>query len=151
MGTNELLAATVITNFVTVFPMIGKHLLVWIWGGFSINNATLNRFYSLHYLLPFIIAILAAYHIYMLHKPGSTNPLGVKTQTLDKIPFYPYFIVKDIFGFMIILIPYTTFVFFYPELLSHSDNYVKANPLVTPPHIVPECTFYRFMVSLDQF
>lgn len=140
-GQMSFWAATVITNFVTVFPMIGKHLLVWIWGGFSINNATLNRFYSLHYLLPFIIAILAAYHIYMLHKPGSTNPLGVKTQTLDKIPFYPYFIVKDIFGFMIILIPYTTFVFFYPELLSHSDNYVKANPLVTPPHIVPEWYF----------
>lgn len=122
MGTNELLAATVITNFMTVLPIIGKHLVIWVWGGYSINNATLNRFFSLHYLLPFIIAVLAAYHMYILHKPGSSNPLGIKAHKLDKIPFYPYFIVKDLFGIVAILIPYCIFVFFYPEVLSHSDT-----------------------------
>lgn len=140
-GQMSFWAATVITNFVTVIPLVGKHIVYWVWGGFAINNATLNRFFSLHYLLPFVIAVLSAYHLYMLHKPGSSNPLGFRTHRLDKIPFYPYFIVKDIFGIILIFIPYSLFVFFYPELLSHSDNYIKANPLVTPPHIVPEWYF----------
>lgn len=140
-GQMSFWAVTVITNIVTVLPIIGKHLVVWIWGGYSINNATLNRFFSLHYLLPFIIAVIAVYHIYILHKPGSTNPLGIRTQKMDKIPFYPFFIVKDIFSLALFLIPYCIFVFFFPEELGHSDNYIKANPLVTPPHIVPEWYF----------
>lgn len=140
-GQMSFWAATVITNFVTVIPLVGKHIVYWVWGGFAINNATLNRFYSLHYLLPFVIAVLSAYHLYILHKPTASNPLGVRTDKVDKIPFYPYFIVKDLFSYVLVLIPFLTFVFFFPELLSHSDNYIKANPLVTPPHIVPEWYF----------
>lgn len=140
-GQMSFWAATVITNFVTVIPLVGKQIVYWVWGGYAINNATLNRFFSLHYLLPFVIAVLSAYHLYILHKPTASNPLGVKTDKIDKIPFYPYFIVKDLFGYVLIFIPFSAFVFFYPEMLSHSDNYIKANPLVTPPHIVPEWYF----------
>lgn len=134
-------AATVITNFVTVIPVVGKDLLYWIWGGYSINNATLNRFYSLHFILPFVIAVLSLYHLYILHQTGSSNPLGIKAKRLEKIPFYPYFVIKDLLGLLVVLIPYSLLVFFYPEMLGHSDNYIKANPLVTPPHIVPEWYF----------
>lgn len=137
-------AATVITNFVTVIPFIGKDLVYWIWGGYSINNATLNRFYSLHFILPFVILVLVVYHIYVLHKMGSSNPLGIRAYKLNKIPFYPYFIVKDLLGVLVILIPFSYILFFYPDLLGHSDNYIKANPLVTPPHIVPEWYFLPF-------
>lgn len=140
-GQMSFWAVTVITNIVTVLPIIGNHLVVWIWGGYSINNATLNRFFSLHYLLPFILTIIALYHIYVLHKPGSSNPLGIRTHTSDKIPFYPFFIIKDLFSVAFVIIIYSIFVFFFPEALSHSDNYIKANPLVTPPHIVPEWYF----------
>lgn len=134
-------AATVITNFVTVIPVVGKDIVYWIWGGYSINNATLNRFFSLHYLLPFVIAVLSAYHIYQLHKSGSSNELGIRSHYLNKISFYPYFLVKDFFGLFIILFIFSIFVFFYPEAFNHSDNYIKANPLVTPAHIVPEWYF----------
>jgi quinol-cytochrome oxidoreductase complex cytochrome b subunit len=134
-------AATVITNLLTVIPVIGKDIVYWVWGGFSINNSTLNRFFSLHYLLPFVIAIFALYHIFQLHKAGSSNPLGIRSTKLDKINFYPYFLVKDLFGLFLVLIAFATFVFFYPESLGHTDNYIKANPLVTPSHIVPEWYF----------
>jgi ubiquinol-cytochrome c reductase cytochrome b subunit len=134
-------AATVITNLLTVIPVIGKDIVYWVWGGFSINNSTLNRFFSLHYLLPFVIAIFALYHIFQLHKAGSSNPLGIRSTKLDKINFYPYFLVKDLFGLFLVLIVFATFVFFYPESLGHTDNYIKANPLVTPSHIVPEWYF----------
>ena len=134
-------AATVITNFVTVIPVIGKDIVYWIWGGYSINNATLNRFFSLHYLLPFVIALLSVYHIYQLHKSGSSNELGVRSHYLNKISFYPYFLVKDFFGLFIVLFLFSIFVFFFPEAFNHSDNYIKANPLVTPAHIVPEWYF----------
>ncbi len=134
-------AATVITNFVTVIPVVGKDIVYWVWGGYSINNATLNRFFSLHYLLPFVIALLSAYHIYQLHKSGSSNELGIRSHYLNKISFYPYFLVKDFFGLFIILFVFSIFVFFFPEAFNHADNYVKANPLVTPAHIVPEWYF----------
>ena len=134
-------AATVITNFVTVIPVVGKDIVYWVWGGYSINNATLNRFFSLHYLLPFVIALLSAYHIYQLHKSGSSNELGIRSHYLNKISFYPYFLVKDFFGLFIILFVFSIFVFFFPEAFNHSDNYIKANPLVTPAHIVPEWYF----------
>jgi quinol-cytochrome oxidoreductase complex cytochrome b subunit len=134
-------AATVITNFVTVIPVVGKDIVYWIWGGYSINNATLNRFFSLHYLLPFVIALLSVYHIYQLHKSGSSNELGVRSHYLNKISFYPYFLVKDFFGLFIVLFLFSIFVFFFPEAFNHSDNYIKANPLVTPAHIVPEWYF----------
>jgi quinol-cytochrome oxidoreductase complex cytochrome b subunit len=134
-------AATVITNFVTVIPVVGKDIVYWIWGGYSINNATLNRFFSLHYLLPFVIAVLSAYHIYQLHKSGSSNELGIRSHYLNKISFYPYFLVKDFFGLFVVLFFFSIFVFFFPEAFNHSDNYIKANPLVTPAHIVPEWYF----------
>jgi ubiquinol-cytochrome c reductase cytochrome b subunit len=134
-------AATVITNFLTVIPYFGKDIVYWVWGGYSINNSTLNRFFSLHYLLPFVIAVLSIYHIFQLHKAGSSNPLGVRTTKLDKVNFYPFFLVKDLFGIFLSLIFYAIFVFFFPESLGHSDNYINANPLVTPAHIVPEWYF----------
>ncbi len=134
-------AATVITNLLTVIPVIGKDIVYWVWGGYSINNSTLNRFFSLHYLLPFVIAIFALYHIFQLHKAGSSNPLGIRSTKLDKVNFYPYFLVKDLFGLFLVLIVFAVFVFFYPESLGHTDNYIKANPLVTPSHIVPEWYF----------
>jgi ubiquinol-cytochrome c reductase cytochrome b subunit len=134
-------AATVITNFLTVIPYFGKDIVYWVWGGYAINNSTLNRFFSLHYLLPFIIAVLSIYHIFQLHKAGSSNPLGIRSSKLDKINFYPFFLVKDLFGIFIALIFFSIFVFFFPEVLGHSDNYINANPLVTPAHIVPEWYF----------
>jgi quinol-cytochrome oxidoreductase complex cytochrome b subunit len=134
-------AATVITNFLTVIPYFGKDIVYWVWGGYSINNSTLNRFFSLHYLLPFIIAVLSLYHIFQLHKAGSSNPLGIRSSKLDKVNFYPFFLVKDLFGIFISLVFYAIFVFFFPESLGHSDNYINANPLVTPAHIVPEWYF----------
>lgn len=136
--------ATVITNFVTVIPVFGQDILYWIWGGFSINNATLNRFFSLHYLLPFVIAAVAVFHVLVLHDSGSSNPSGFKSSKLDKIPFYPYFFVKDLLGTLLFCMLYCFFVFFFPEALGHSDNYIDANPLVTPPHIVPEWYFLPF-------
>jgi len=134
-------AATVITNMVTVIPFVGKDIVYWVWGGFSINNATLNRFFSLHYILPFVIALLSVYHLYQLHKVGSGNELGVKTNAFNKINFLPYFVVKDVFGVVFIFIFFSFFIFFFPEVLGHSDNYIEANPLVTPSHIVPEWYF----------
>ncbi len=145
-------AATVITNFLTVIPVIGKDVVYWVWGGYAINNSTLNRFFSLHYLLPFVIAVFALYHIYTLHKTGSSNPLGIRTSKLDKINFYPFFLVKDLFGLFIMLIVYLVFVIKYPEALGHTDNNIKANPLVTPSHIVPEWYFlpmYGILRSIE--
>lgn len=144
-GQMSFWAATVITNFITVIPFIGKDLVYWIWGGYSINNATLNRFYSLHFLLPFVISVFVIYHIYIKKNTGgSSNPLGIKSIGVNKVNFYPYFVVKDIFGILLILIPFTYLLFYYPNLLSHSDNYIKANPLITPSHIVPEWYFLPF-------
>lgn len=137
-------AATVITNTLTVIPYVGKDIVYWVWGGYAINNATLARFFSLHYLLPFVIAVLAVYHILQLHKMGSGNELGIRANVYNKISFFPYFIIKDIFGITILLIAYFTFLFFLPEKLGHSDNYIMANPLVTPSHIVPEWYFLPF-------
>ncbi len=137
-------AATVITNMVTVIPLVGKEVVYWIWGGYSINNATLARFFSLHYILPFMITIIVIYHLIQLHKIGSGNELGIKTNVWNKISFLPYFIIKDLFGIIIILIVYLIFLFLLPEELGHSDNYIMANPLVTPSHIVPEWYFLPF-------
>lgn len=143
--------ATVITKFVTVIPYAGKFLVAWIWGGDTINNATLNRFFCLHYILPFSIAAIVVYHINVLHKVGSSNPLGFSTGTKNTIPFYPYFILKDFVALILIAIPYMFFVFFYPEYLGHPDNYVQANPMVTPAHIVPEWYFLPFYGILRSF
>ena len=147
-GQMSFWAATVITNFLTVIPYFGHDIVEWVWGGFSINNATLNRFFCLHYLLPFVIAVLAALHIIILHISGSSNPLNLMSEKIDKISFYPYFYVKDLYSMLLVFIIYFIFVFFYPDLLGHSDNYIEANPLVTPAHIVPEWYFLPFYAIL---
>jgi quinol-cytochrome oxidoreductase complex cytochrome b subunit len=146
-GQMSFWGATVITNLFSAIPYIGGSVVEWLWGGFSVDNATLNRFYSLHYLMPFVIAGLTIVHLSLLHTVGSNNPLGINTN-LDSIPFYPYFYVKDLFAFFILLSMFSFFVFFYPNALGHADNYIPANPLVTPPHIVPEWYFLPFYAIL---
>ena len=152
-GQMSLWGATVITNFFSVIPFLGKDVVSWIWGGFSVNNATLNRFFSLHYLLPFVIVALSILHLAALHEHGSKNPLGLKTQSdgIDKVSFHPYFSVKDVFGVFVVLLFFSGIVFFYPNLLGHHDNYTIANPMVTPSHIVPEwylLPFYAILRSI---
>ncbi len=132
--------ATVITNLISAIPYVGKDIVEWIWGGFSVSNATLNRFFSLHYLLPFVLAGLAVVHLIALHEHGSNNPLGVDGN-IDKIPFHPYYSIKDVFGYSLFAILFASFVYFSPNLLGHSDNYIPANPMVTPAHIQPEWYF----------
>lgn len=146
-GQMSLWAATVITNLVSAIPIIGNSLVSWLWGGFSVDNATLNRFYSLHYLLPFIIAALSLIHLAVLHQHGSGNPLGVESN-VDKIAMYPYFIVKDILGLIMFILFCSIFIYFYPNFLGHPDNYIEANPMVTPAHIVPEWYFLPFYAIL---
>ena len=129
--------ATVITNLLSAIPVFGQDIVELIWGGFSVSNATLNRFFSLHYILPFVLAALAVAHMIALHTHGSNNPNGL-TSNGDRYAMYPYFIFKDlvtIFAFCLVL---SIMVFFYPNLLGHSDNYIMANPMVTPSSIVPE-------------
>jgi len=146
-GQMSFWGATVITNLFTAFPYFGSDLVFWIWGGFSVNNATLNRFFSIHYLLPFFILVLIIFHLSLLHEVGSNNPLCLDS-SCDKISFYPYFFIKDIFFILLILFLFFIFVFFYPNFLSHSDNYLKANSLVTPIHIIPEWYFLPFYAVL---
>lgn len=132
--------ATVITNLLSAVPYMGSILVNWIWGGFAVDNATLTRFYSLHFIMPFIILALTVIHLIFLHQDGSNNPLGIKSN-IDKIPFHPYFVIKDALGFLLILILFTTFVLLYPYILGDPDNFIIANPLVTPKHIQPEWYF----------
>lgn len=146
-GQMSFWGATVITNLFSAVPFVGGAIVEWLWGGFSVDNATLNRFYSLHYLVPFLIAGLTIAHLSLLHTVGSNNPLGINTN-VDSIPFYPYFYVKDLFAFFILTFIFSFFVFFYPNALGHPDNYIPANPLVTPPHIVPEWYFLPFYAIL---
>jgi len=146
-GQMSFWGATVITNLFSAIPLVGDAIVQWLWGGFSVDNATLNRFFSLHYLLPFLIAGLTIVHLALLHKDGSNNPLGVNS-SVDTIPFYPYFYVKDLFSFLILVLLFSFFVFFYPNSLGHPDNYIPANPLVTPAHIVPEWYFLPFYAIL---
>lgn len=146
-GQMSFWGATVITNLFSAVPFVGGAIVEWLWGGFSVDNATLNRFFSLHYLMPFAIAGLTIVHLSLLHKEGSNNPLGINTN-IDTIPFYPYFYVKDLLAFLILLVFFSFFVFYYPNALGHSDNYIPANPLVTPAHIVPEWYFLPFYAIL---
>jgi len=146
-GQMSFWGATVITNLFSAIPFVGPSIVEWLWGGFSVDNATLNRFFSLHYLLPFVIAGLVLIHLALLHKDGSNNPIGINS-SLDNIPFYPYFYVKDLFAFFILLLFFSFFVFYYPNTLGHPDNYIPANPLVTPVHIVPEWYFLPFYAIL---
>jgi len=146
-GQMSFWGATVITNLFSAIPFVGGSIVEWLWGGFSVDNATLNRFFSLHYLLPFLIVGITLAHLSLLHTTGSNNPLGINTN-VESISFYPYFYVKDLFAFFILLAVFSFFVFFYPNALGHPDNYIPANPLVTPPHIVPEWYFLPFYAIL---
>ena len=146
-GQMSFWGATVITNLISAIPAVGESVVNWVWGGFSVDNPTLNRFFSLHYILPFVIAALALVHLILLHQDGSNNPLGVDSKS-DTISFYPYFYVKDLFGLILLFILYSYFVFFAPNALGHSDNYIIANPIVTPAHIVPEWYFLPFYAIL---
>jgi ubiquinol-cytochrome c reductase cytochrome b subunit len=138
-GQMSFWAATVITNLFSAFPWIGEPIVTWMWGGYSVDNPTLNRFYALHYLLPFVIVGLVFLHLVALHRFGSNNPLGIDTKgPQDTIPLHPYYTVKDNFGFGVFFIVFALFVFFAPNMLGEVDNYIPANPLVTPTHIVPE-------------
>ena len=139
--------ATVITNLFSAIPQIGQSIVQLLWGGFSVDNPTLNRFFSFHFLLPFILAALAGLHLVLLHQPGSNNQLGINS-LFDRIPFYPYFYVKDLFGFMVFVFIFSRFVVYAPNLIGHPDNYIEANPLVTPAHIVPEWYFLPFYAIL---
>lgn len=147
-GQMSFWAATVITNFLSVIPYFGTEIVQWVWGGFSINNATLNRFFCLHYLMPFVILALVVLHILVLHNYGSTNPMSFLSKKIDKISFYPYFYVKDLFSIAVFFLAYFLFIFYYPDVLSHSDNYIPANPLNTPAHIVPEWYFLPYYAIL---
>lgn len=146
-GQMSLWGAVVITNLISAVPLVGESVVQWVWGGFSVDNPTLNRFFSLHFTLPFIIAALAVVHLALLHVDGSNNPLGTDSRTY-RIPFYPYFYVKDLFGTVVLITVISFFVFFYPNTLGHPDNYIMANPMVTPAHIVPEFYFLPFYAIL---
>ncbi len=146
-GQMSFWAATVITNMVSAVPFVGSDIVTWIWGGFSVGGPTLTRFYALHYLLPFVILALVLFHIYLLHKHGSTNPYGIETH-VDENFFFPYYIVKDIYAIILFFMGLSFLVFFYPNALGHPDNYIPANPLVTPAHIVPEWYFLPFYAIL---
>ena len=139
-GQMSFWAATVITNFFTAFPIVGDKIVTLLWGGFSVDNATLNRFFSLHYLLPFLIAGVVVVHMAAVHNDGSNNPLGISSHA-DKISFFPYFFIKDTLGLVGGLIFFSFFVYYSPNSLGHSDNYIPANPMSTPEHIVPEWYF----------
>ncbi len=132
-------AATVITNLFSAIPLIGQNIVTFLWGGFTVGNPTLNRFYALHYLLPFVILAVVLLHLIALHRFGSNNPLGIEMKgPQDTLPFHPYFTIKDLFGLAVFLLIYSFFVFYAPNFLGSSDNYIPANPMQTPNHIVPE-------------
>ena len=141
--------ATVITNLFSAIPLVGESVVTFLWGGYSVDNPTLNRFFALHYLLPFIIVGMVVIHVIALHTHGSNNPTGVEPKTeKDTVPFHPYYTVKDFFGFGIFFLIFAGFVFFAPNYLGHPDNYIPADPMVTPEHIVPEWYFLPFYAIL---
>nr|ACY36478.1 cytochrome b [Crocidura grayi]ACY36498.1 cytochrome b [Crocidura grayi]ACY36499.1 cytochrome b [Crocidura grayi] len=139
-GQMSFWGATVITNLLSAIPYIGTNLVEWIWGGFSVDKATLTRFFAFHFILPFIVAALAGVHLLFLHETGSNNPSGLNSDT-DKIPFHPYYTIKDILGALIMITTLSSLVLFTPDMLGDPDNYTPANPLNTPPHIKPEWYF----------
>jgi ubiquinol-cytochrome c reductase cytochrome b subunit len=146
-GQMSLWGATVITNLFSAIPVVGASVVEVLWGGFAVDNPTLNRFFSLHYLLPFAIAAMAIVHLSLVHQHGSNTPLGTETMT-SRIPFYPYLYVKDLLGFFGLLIIFAYLVHWEPNSLGHPDNYIEANPMVTPPHIVPEWYFLPYYAIL---
>ena len=148
-GQMSFWGATVITNLFSAFPIIGDHIVTWLWGGFSVDNPTLNRFFALHYLLPFVLLGVVFLHVAAVHVHGSNNPVGIDIKgPQDSLPFHPYFTIKDTFGLGVFLLVFAGFVFFAPNYMGHPDNYIPANPLVTPAHIVPEWYFLPFYAIL---
>nr|NP_795728.1 cytochrome b [Alepocephalus tenebrosus]BAC58133.1 cytochrome b [Alepocephalus tenebrosus] len=139
-GQMSFWGATVITNLMSAVPYVGNELVQWIWGGFSVDSATLTRFFAFHFLFPFVIVAATVIHLLFLHETGSNNPVGLNSDT-DKIPFHPYFTYKDLLGFAVLLAALTALSLFWPNLLGDPDNFTPANPLVTPPHIKPEWYF----------
>nr|WES13271.1 cytochrome b [Fenusa (Kaliofenusa) sp. 3 GYN-2022b] len=139
-GQMSFWGATVITNLLSAIPYLGVSMVEWLWGGFSVDNATLTRFFTLHFLIPFIILALTIIHLMFLHQTGSNNPLGINSN-MDKIPFHPYFTFKDIIGFIILMMMLLLLILISPNFLGDPDNFIPANPLVTPPHIKPEWYF----------
>jgi ubiquinol-cytochrome c reductase cytochrome b subunit len=148
-GQMSFWGATVITNLFSAIPLVGDGIVTWLWGGFSVDNPTLSRFFALHYLMPFLIVGVVILHIIALHRFGSNNPLGIDVSgKQDTIPFHPYYTSKDLFGAMVFLTIFASAIFFYPNYLGHPDNYIPANPLQTPAHIVPEWYFLPFYAIL---
>ena len=148
-GQMSFWGATVITNLFSAIPFAGEGIVTWLWGGFSVDNPTLNRFFSLHYLLPFVIVGVVVLHLVALHRFGSNNPLGIDTRgPQDTIPFHPYYTIKDFFGLSVFLSFFAAAVFFFPNFMGHPDNYIPANALQTPAHIVPEWYFLPFYAIL---
>jgi ubiquinol-cytochrome c reductase cytochrome b/c1 subunit len=148
-GQMSFWAATVITNLFSAIPGVGESIVAWLWGGYSVGDPTLNRFYSLHYLLPFVIAGVVVLHVWALHVVGQNNPTGVEPQSdKDTVAFTPYATIKDAFGLAVFMILFAWFVFYVPNFLGHSDNYIPANPAVTPTHIVPEWYYLPFYAIL---
>nr|AAS82785.1 cytochrome b [Microtus dogramacii] len=139
-GQMSFWGATVITNLLSAIPYIGTTLVEWIWGGFSVDKATLTRFFAFHFILPFIITALVLVHLLFLHETGSNNPTGLNSDA-DKIPFHPYYTIKDFLGVLILLMAFMILTLFFPDILGDPDNYTPANPLNTPPHIKPEWYF----------
>nr|WNH23336.1 cytochrome b [Vinciguerria nimbaria] len=139
-GQMSFWGATVITNLLSAVPYVGEVLVQWIWGGFSVDNATLTRFFAFHFLFPFVILAVTVLHLLFLHETGSNNPTGLNSDA-DKISFHPYFSYKDLLGFVVLLLALTSFALFSPNILGDPDNFIPANPLVTPPHIKPEWYF----------
>ncbi len=148
-GQMSFWAATVITNLFSAIPLVGESIVSWLWGGFAVGNPTLNRFYSLHYLLPFVIAGVVGLHVWALHVAGQNNPAGVEPKTeQDTVAFTPYATIKDTFLLAVFCIMFAWFVFYIPNFLGHPDNYIPANPAVTPMHIVPEWYYLPFYAIL---
>lgn len=148
-GQMSFWGATVITSLFSAIPLVGNSITTWLWGGYAVDNATLNRFFSLHYLLPFMIAGVVVLHIWALHVHGSNNPAGIEKKTAkDTLPFHPYFTVKDGFALVCFLAFFAWFVFYVPNYLYNADNYIEANPLQTPVHIVPEWYYLPFYAIL---
>ena len=152
-GQMSFWGATVITNLFSAIPVVGDYIVTLLWGGFSVDNPTLNRFFALHFLLPFVLFGVVILHIWALHVPGNNNPTGIAVKSSqDTVPFHPYYTIKDAFALVVFLLFFSWFVFYVPDYLGHADNYIEADPLVTPPHIVPEwyfLPFYAILRSID--
>jgi ubiquinol-cytochrome c reductase cytochrome b subunit len=146
-GQMSFWGATVITSMVTAIPVAGQPIVEWLWGGYTVDNPTLNRFFSIHFMLPFLTVGLVLIHLALLHKYGSNNIIGSDNE-IDNITFYPYYVSKDIFAFSYFLIFFSIFVFYFPNFLNHPDNYIPADPLQTPAHVVPEWYFLPYYAIL---